>query len=171
MGRGEGPSLVPHQAGSEVVVEGRRLVITDPLPGADAPWGGALVPPLSAPWAGVMGAAWASTAGHLPPAFNDLSETQTACTTGHGTSGFLLLMASLGTSPLPFFSLFLTSFTSHHTTFTTPSGVIFHSMLRTAATSLSTTWPCGQRNTCQSPPFSSLAKWMGQTLLFLKLET
>jgi hypothetical protein len=57
-----------------------------------------------------MGAARASTAGHWELAFSALSETQTAYATGHGTSGFLLITASLGMSPLSFFSLFLTSF-------------------------------------------------------------
>jgi len=48
----------------------------------------------------------------MPPAFNDLSEAQTARTTGRGMMGFAFSTASLGT--IPFFSLFLTSFTSHH---------------------------------------------------------
>jgi hypothetical protein len=118
-----------------------------------------------------MGAARASTAGHLPPAFSDLSETQTAYTTGHVTSGFLLLTASLGTSPLPFSSLLFTSFTHHQTPFTHPVGVVFHSMFNTAAASLSTGWPRGQCKACQPPPFFSKTKCIGHTRLFLKLET
>jgi hypothetical protein len=116
-------------------------------PGASVPWGGALAPSSSAPWAGVMGAARASTAGHWGLAFNDLSEAQTACIMGRGMMGFAFPTASLGTIPFP--SLFLTSFTSHHTAFTTPSGVIFHSMFNAAAASLSTTWPRGQCKACQ----------------------
>jgi hypothetical protein len=43
-----------------------------------------------------MGAARASTAGHLSPAFNDLSEVQTASTMGSGMMGFVFLTASFG---------------------------------------------------------------------------
>jgi hypothetical protein len=57
-----------------------------------------------------MGAA--RTAGHLPPAFSAMSETQTACTIGREMMGFAFPTASFGTS------LFLVSFTSHHTPFT-----------------------------------------------------
>jgi len=110
-----------------------------------------------------MGAARASTAGHLSPAFSVLSEAQTACIMGRGMMRFVFLTASFGT--IPFFSLYLASFTSHHTALATPSGVIFHNMFNTAAIPLSTTWPCGQRSTYQSPPSSSLAKWIGHTLL------
>jgi hypothetical protein len=86
-----------------------------------------------------MGAARASTAGHSWLTFSTLSEAQTARTTGHVTSGFLLLTASLGTSPLPFSSLLFTFFRSHQTPLAVPAGVTFHNMLKTAATSLSTT--------------------------------
>jgi hypothetical protein len=86
-----------------------------------------------------MGAARASTAGHLSPAFNAMSEAQTAYATGHGTSGFLFFARSLGASPLPFSSLFFVSLRSNHTPFTHPVGVVLHNMFITAAASLSTT--------------------------------
>jgi hypothetical protein len=116
-----------------------------------------------------MGAARASTAGHWELAFSAMSEAKTACTIGRGMMGFVFLTASLGTTF--FLSLFLVSFTSHQTLFTHPVGVAFHNMLKTAAASLSTAWPRGQLSTCQPPPFFSKTKCIGQTLLFLKLET
>ena len=49
------------------------------LKGGGSLWAGRCpLQPSSAPWAGVMGAARASTAGHLPPAFNAMNEAQTA---------------------------------------------------------------------------------------------
>ncbi len=68
-----------------------------------------------------MGAARASTVGRMSLALSLLSEVQTACTMSCGTMGFAFLTASLGTIP-PFFSLFFTFFTSHHTAFTHPVG-------------------------------------------------
>ena len=118
-----------------------------------------------------MGAARASTTGHWGLAFSALSEVETAYATGHGTSGFLFFARSLGTSPLPFSSLFFVSFRSNHIPFTHPVGVVLHNMLKTAATSLSTTWPWGQCSTCQSPPFFNKAKWIGHTLLLRYGET
>ena len=96
-----------------------------------------------------MGAARASTAGHWELAFSAMSEAQTACTIGRGMMGFAFLTASFGT--IPFFSLFLASFTSHQTPFTHPVGVALHNMFNTAAASLSTTWPWGQCKACQLP--------------------
>ena len=118
-----------------------------------------------------MGAARASTAGHWGLAFSDLSEAQTAHTTGHVTSGFLLLTASLGTSPLPFSSLLFTFFRSHQNVFTHPVGVVFHSMFNTAVASLSTGCPWMQCKVCQPLPFFSKEKWMGHTLLLRYGET
>ncbi|MCI4464494.1 MAG: hypothetical protein JHC22_01695, partial [Thermoproteus sp.] len=97
-----------------------------------------------------MEAARASIAGHLLLALRALSEAHVARTTGHGTSGFFLFASSFGTSPLSLSSLLFTSLRSHHTPFTHPVGVVFHSTFNTAAASLSTAWPCGQRSRCQS---------------------